>query len=92
MLIHFSDKFDSSYRFRLVSVSCDPNFTFSIDGHSLTVIEADGQNTDPLTVNSLTIFAGQRYSVVVEANQPVANYCELLSPSLHLSLMLSDDE
>ena len=23
------------YRFRLVSISCDPNFTFSIDGHVL---------------------------------------------------------
>lgn len=23
------------YRFRLISISCDPNFTFSIDGHPL---------------------------------------------------------
>jgi Multicopper oxidase len=23
------------YRFRLISISCDPNFIFSIDGHSL---------------------------------------------------------
>jgi iron transport multicopper oxidase len=23
------------YRFRLVSISCDPNFIFSIDGHSM---------------------------------------------------------
>ena len=24
-----------SYRFRLISMSCDPSFTFSIDGHSM---------------------------------------------------------
>lgn len=62
------------YRFRIIGLSCDPNFTFSIDGHNLTVIEADGQNTSPLVVDSLQIFSGQRYSVVFNANQPVGNY------------------
>ena len=46
------------YRFRLVSLSCDPNYTFSIDGHDLTIIEADGELTRPLTVGSIQIFAG----------------------------------
>lgn len=55
-------------------MSCDPNFTFSIDKHTLLVIEADGENTTPLLVDSLQIFAGQRYSVVLVANQPVGNY------------------
>ncbi|KAG2359512.1 laccase [Suillus spraguei] len=62
------------YRFRLVGMSCDANFQFSIDGHSMTVIEADGQLTEPLVVDQLQILAGQRYSVVVTADQPVDNY------------------
>ncbi|EKM79228.1 hypothetical protein AGABI1DRAFT_74090 [Agaricus bisporus var. burnettii JB137-S8] len=62
------------YRLRLISVSCDPNFTFSIDGHNLTVIEADGIALTPETVNSIQIFAAQRYSVVLHANQPADNY------------------
>ena len=33
-----------SYRFRLVSISCEPNFVFSVDGHSMTVTEVDGNN------------------------------------------------
>ena len=53
------------YRFRLVSLSCDPNFTFSIDGHNMTVIEADGVNVNPLVVDSIQIYAGQRYSFIV---------------------------
>lgn len=52
------------------------SYTFSIDGHSLTIIEADGVETQPLTVDSLTIFAAQRYSVVVTMDQPVDNYCK----------------
>jgi iron transport multicopper oxidase len=62
------------YRFRLVSISCDPFFTFSIDGHDMTIIEADAVNTDPLTVDSLEIYAGQRYSFILNANQDVGNY------------------
>nr|QOW95827.1 laccase [Cerrena sp.] len=62
------------YRFRLISISCDPNFISSIDNHNMTVIETDGVNTKSLDVDSIQIFAGQRYSFVLEANQSVANY------------------
>lgn len=62
------------YRLRIISMSCDPNYIFSIDGHELTIIEADGQTTAPLTVDSIQIFSGQRYSVILTADQPVDNY------------------
>jgi multicopper oxidase len=42
-----------------VSISCDPNFTFSIDDHVMTVIEVDGTNVKPLRVDSIQIFAGK---------------------------------
>ena len=67
-------EYGKRYRFRLVGMSCDPNFLFSIDGHNLTVIEADGRLTEPLLVDSLQVFAGQRYSVIMNATQPVDNY------------------
>ena len=41
----------------------------------MTVIEAAGVETESVTVDSLVIYAGQRYSVVVTANQTVGNYC-----------------
>lgn len=53
------------YRFRLISMSCDANFVFSIDGHNMTVIEADGVNHEAVVVDSIQIYAGQRYSFVV---------------------------
>nr|BAU94252.1 laccase [Pholiota microspora] len=62
------------YRFRLVSISCDPNYTFSIDGHLMTIIEVDGNNVEPLTVDQIQIFAGQRYSFILNANQQMSNY------------------
>ena len=57
-----------------MSISCDPNYTFSIDNHTFTIIEVDGVNHEPLVVDSLQIYAGQRYSAILTANQTVDNY------------------
>ena len=62
------------YRFRLVSISCDPSFNFTIDGHRMTIIEVDGTEVDPVEVDSIPVLVGQRYSVIVTANQTVGNY------------------
>ncbi|KAJ7291810.1 laccase [Mycena rebaudengoi] len=62
------------YRIRLVSISCDPNFTVTIDGHKMTIIEVDSENVQPLTVDSIQIFAGMRYSFVLNADQAKDNY------------------
>jgi iron transport multicopper oxidase len=70
------------YRFRLVSISCDPNYKFSIDGHSLKIIEVDGINVQPYTVDEIQIFAGQRYSFVLHTNQPIANYWIRADPNV----------
>ncbi|CAL1714469.1 unnamed protein product [Somion occarium] len=70
------------YRFRLLAISCDPAYTFSIDNHTMTIIEVDGINSEPLAVDSLQIFAGQRYSFVLEANQSVDNYWIRAEPNV----------
>ncbi|KAG2337992.1 laccase T2 copper depleted [Suillus weaverae] len=69
------------YRFRLLNMACKPNFIFSIDGHNLTIIEADGQYVKPLVVDSIQIHASQRYSFILETNQPVDNYWVHVVPS-----------
>jgi len=40
----------------------------------MTIIEADGVNTQPLTVDSLQIFAAQRYSLIVHAKEEGGNF------------------
>ena len=69
------------YRFRIIGMSCDPSFNFTIDGHLMTVIETDGIEIEPLVVDSIAVYAGQRYSVVVTADQPVGNYWIRALPS-----------
>ncbi|KAH9931998.1 laccase [Epithele typhae] len=65
---------NGSYRFRLVSLSCEPLYTWSIDKHNMTIIEVEGVSSQPHTVDSLQIFTAQRYSFVLTADQPVDNY------------------
>ena len=58
--IYFNFSHYTSYRFRLISISCDPSFNFSIDRHQMTMIEVEGTNTQPLLIDSLQIFVGAR--------------------------------
>lgn len=46
-----------------------------------TIIEVDGINVQPLVVDSIQIFAGQRYSFVLNANQPIKNYWVRAEPN-----------
>ncbi|KAG6842964.1 hypothetical protein H0H87_008904, partial [Tephrocybe sp. NHM501043] len=41
------------YRFRIIGLSCDPSFNFVIHHHQMTIIEADGEYTKPLVVDSM---------------------------------------
>ncbi|KAJ7464445.1 Cu-oxidase-domain-containing protein [Mycena latifolia] len=78
------------YRMRLINASARSDFTVSIDNHTMTVIGTDGNisqfsvndglrdsigvATNPHTVNVIDMLAGQRYDVVVTADQPIGNY------------------
>ncbi|KAK0430041.1 laccase lcc5 [Armillaria borealis] len=70
------------YRIRMINVGCDAAFTFSIESHLMTIIEVDGVNHVPYTVDEIQIFAGQRYSFVLNANQDIGNYWIRANPSV----------
>lgn len=48
------------YRFRVINMSAMSTFTFSIDGHKMDVIEADGVDTIKTTVDQVRINTAQR--------------------------------
>ncbi|KAF8589084.1 multicopper oxidase [Ramaria rubella] len=57
-----------TYRIRLVNTGSFASVRFSIDGHPLTLIEADGTYLSPTPVASVILAVAQRYSVLVHAN------------------------
>lgn len=64
----------SVHRLRVINVASLHFLTFTIEGHDMTIVEADGSLTQPVTVRTLGISPGQRYSVLVRMDQPVGNY------------------
>ncbi|KAL2758189.1 hypothetical protein ACRALDRAFT_2025823 [Sodiomyces alcalophilus JCM 7366] len=59
---------------RLVNPSVDNTFTLSLVGHKFTVIAADFVPIEPVEKDSLFMTTGQRYDVIIEADQDVGNY------------------
>ncbi|KAF7360966.1 Laccase 3 [Mycena sanguinolenta] len=62
------------YRFRVFSISCRPYMTLSFDNHTFDVIELDGVEHDPVAFQNADVYAAQRLSIVLNANQSIDNY------------------
>jgi len=64
-----------TYRLRLINMSALAMFYFSIDNHTMDVIEVEGVDTQRKTINNIFLSAAQRYSVLVTAkNDTSLNY------------------
>ena len=62
------------HRLRLINTSVDNGFTVSLVGHTFTVIATDFVPVKPVNKTSLFMGVGQRYDVIIEANQKPGNY------------------
>ncbi|GJN38145.1 hypothetical protein PR202_gb27159 [Eleusine coracana subsp. coracana] len=58
-----------TYRLRIGSLTSLSSLNFEIQGHSMTVVEADGHYVNPVRVDSLFVYSGETYSVLVTADQ-----------------------
>lgn len=63
------------YLFRMINagfLNCP--IEISIDNHTLIAIATDGYNFEPVEVDTLVSYAGERWDFIVTANQPIENY------------------
>ncbi|KAJ6740799.1 CUPREDOXIN SUPERFAMILY PROTEIN [Salix purpurea] len=64
-----------TYRLRISSLTALSALSFQIEGHNMTVVEADGHYVEPFVVKNLFIYSGETYSVLVYTDQdPARNY------------------
>ncbi|KAG0155954.1 hypothetical protein PDIDSM_3127 [Penicillium digitatum] len=66
---HMKVEKGKSYRLRLVNPSIDTHWKFTIDNHIMTIIAMDLVPIKPFTTNVISLGMGQRYDVVITANQ-----------------------
>jgi iron transport multicopper oxidase len=71
---NFTVEAGKTYRIRVINSGTKNELIFAIDSHTFTVIEVDGQYVKPTVGDSIRVNLGQRYSLLVTANQTVDNY------------------
>ncbi|KAI5247699.1 hypothetical protein E4T43_01796 [Aureobasidium subglaciale] len=62
------------YLFQLLNSAIQSTYKFYIDGHKFTVIATDFVPIEPYETTVLSINIGQRYEIIVEADQDVGDY------------------
>ncbi|GAW19735.1 hypothetical protein ANO14919_092240 [Xylariales sp. No.14919] len=80
----YQTQFESgkSYRLRLLNTAIDTMFRFGIDNHTLTVISADLVPIVPFETDTINVGIGQRYDVIVKADQEPGSYWMRAIPQL----------
>ncbi|XP_065347467.1 uncharacterized protein LOC135944434 isoform X1 [Cloeon dipterum] len=74
-LENFVVKKGKKYRFRLINSGYNNcPMELSVDNHTITVISTDGSNLQPIPVDSVVSYAGERFDFVLSANQSIGRY------------------
>ena len=76
-----------SHRLRIVNTALSTPFIFSVDQHQLQVITSDFVPIEPIWTDSVVIAIGQRYDIIVQANQSIDNYWVRAEPSNECSAL-----
>ncbi|KAJ1381550.1 Multicopper oxidase, type 1 [Sesbania bispinosa] len=71
----FSVDPNKTYRIRIASTTSLASLNVAIGNHKMVVVEADGNYVQPVTVDSIDIYSGESYSVLITTDQdPNKNY------------------
>ncbi len=73
-LFNFTFEPSKRYRIRVINTGALAGFSFSVDSHPLTLIEADATEVEPQRLSSFEVQVAQRYSVLIDTNQPPGAY------------------
>ncbi|KAJ9178454.1 hypothetical protein P3X46_010334 [Hevea brasiliensis] len=65
---------NKTYRIRIASTTALASLNLAVGGHKMLVVEADGNYVQPFLTNSLDIYSGESYSVLITTNQKPNNY------------------
>ncbi|KAK3375889.1 multicopper oxidase [Lasiosphaeria ovina] len=65
---------NESHRIRLINTAMDQHFKVALDGHEMEVIAADFVPIKPFKTKILNIGIGQRYDVIITADQTPGNF------------------
>ncbi|XP_074656792.1 uncharacterized protein LOC141910001 [Tubulanus polymorphus] len=62
------------YLFRIIGAQAHKQFAVSFHGHQFQVVASDGADIKPFMATSVIVSGGERFDVILTADQPVDNY------------------
>ncbi|XP_069142258.1 uncharacterized protein [Argopecten irradians] len=65
---------NTDYKFRIINAGIVYPFRFSVDNHTLVAIASDGYDFEPVIVDALDIFPGERFDVLLHTSNTIENY------------------
>jgi laccase len=69
-----------TYLLRIVNAALNTDHFFSVSGHKLTVVEADGEYIKPFVADHLMLGPGQTANVLLKADQTIDTYQMAIGP------------
>ncbi|KAH9620687.1 hypothetical protein KSS87_015709 [Heliosperma pusillum] len=69
-----------TYLLRIINAALNMQHFFAVANHNLTIVEADGEYTKPLTVNEIMLGPGQTMNVLIACNQQLGKYSMSMGP------------
>lgn len=80
----------STYRLRIYAMTIEHGYRLHLAEHKMTVVAADGSYVAPVEVDFLDVYSGERYDVLVVANQNPDKVYEMRARVINFQGTLSD--
>ncbi|KAK9758083.1 hypothetical protein RND81_01G205600 [Saponaria officinalis] len=69
-----------TYLLRIINAALNMQHFFAVANHNLTIVEADGEYTKPLTVNQIMLGPGETMNVLIKSDQVIGTYSMSMGP------------
>jgi len=85
---NMSVSYGKTYLIRFISAVAHSYLNISIPGHNVSIVEVEGTYTDPLNVSHIWLNEGQRYTVLLTANNIGCYHINISSMSDPINLLI----
>lgn len=85
---NISVSYNKTYLIRFISATSHSYLNVSFSGHNASIVEVEGSYTNPLTVEHLWINSGERYTVLLKADNPGCYWVNISSMSDPINVLM----
>ena len=85
---NMSLSYNKTYLIRFIGATTHSYLNVSFPNHNITIIEVEGTYTNPLEVQHIWINSGERYTVLLRANNPGCYYVNISSMSDPINVLM----